>query len=216
MAETQSRKYNGKEFVEAHGYDTYDYGARGYYPPIMRFTTVDPLAEKYYSVSPYAYCGNNPVRFVDPDGKGVFESIKNYFGNISKSLSFSFSVGLQAGASAKVGSFGVDAKVNMLSVKLIEVSNGKMTNMFQEANKFEQEATFAIENIGLSTKTEIQGNIDGSASKTQTGKILTPFAEFVHTTESSERRDNNGDYQQDADKSKNNSVQLPAFSLFLN
>jgi RHS repeat-associated protein len=68
MAETQNRKFNGKEFVEAHGYDTYDYGARGYYPAIMRFTTVDPLAEKYYSVSPYAYCGNNPVKYIDPDG----------------------------------------------------------------------------------------------------------------------------------------------------
>lgn len=30
---------------------------------------MDPLAEKYYDVSPYAWCGNNPVKFVDPDGK---------------------------------------------------------------------------------------------------------------------------------------------------
>ncbi len=33
----QHRKYNGKEFVEMHGYDTYDYGARGYYAAIMRW-----------------------------------------------------------------------------------------------------------------------------------------------------------------------------------
>ena len=32
---------------------------------------MDPLAEKYYAFSPYAYCGNNPVRFVDPDGKKI-------------------------------------------------------------------------------------------------------------------------------------------------
>ncbi len=68
MAETQSRKFNGKEFVEAHGYDTYDYGARGYYPAIMRFTTVDPLAEKKPWLSPYVYCSDNPVNRVDPDG----------------------------------------------------------------------------------------------------------------------------------------------------
>lgn len=67
--ERQPYKYNSKEFVTMHGYDMYDYGARGYYPAIMRFTTVDPLAEKYYPVSPYVYCGNNPVKFVDPDGK---------------------------------------------------------------------------------------------------------------------------------------------------
>jgi len=33
-----------------------------------RFTTIDPLAEKYYSVSPYAYCGNNFVNRIDPTG----------------------------------------------------------------------------------------------------------------------------------------------------
>jgi hypothetical protein len=38
------------------------------YPAIMRFTTLDPLAEKYYSISPYAYCGNNPVIYIDQNG----------------------------------------------------------------------------------------------------------------------------------------------------
>lgn len=33
------------------------------------FTTMDPDAEKFYNISPYAYCMGNPVRFVDPDGK---------------------------------------------------------------------------------------------------------------------------------------------------
>jgi hypothetical protein len=32
---------------------------------------MDPLAEKYYSISPYAWCGNNPVKFVDPDGRAI-------------------------------------------------------------------------------------------------------------------------------------------------
>ena len=34
--------------------------------------SVDPLCEKYYWISPYAFCLNNPVRFIDPDGKQVF------------------------------------------------------------------------------------------------------------------------------------------------
>jgi len=67
----QNKKYNGKEFIEMNNYDTYDYGARGYYPAIGRFTTVDPLAEKYYSITPYAYCAGNPVNMIDPDGKQV-------------------------------------------------------------------------------------------------------------------------------------------------
>ena len=34
--------------------------------------SVDPLSDKYPHISPYAYCGNNPIKFVDPDGKDVY------------------------------------------------------------------------------------------------------------------------------------------------
>ena len=54
-----------------HGLDTCDYGARQYNPVTARWDRVDPLIEKYYSVSPYTYCGGNPIRFIDPDGKKV-------------------------------------------------------------------------------------------------------------------------------------------------
>ena len=50
-----------------HGLNTYDYGARQYNPVTGRRDRMDPLSEKYYSISPYAYCMNNPVRFVDPN-----------------------------------------------------------------------------------------------------------------------------------------------------
>jgi RHS repeat-associated protein len=64
----QPYKYNGKELDQMHGLNLYDYSARYYEPAIGRFTTVDPLAEKYYSISPYAYCNNNPLKFIDPTG----------------------------------------------------------------------------------------------------------------------------------------------------
>ena len=54
-------KYNGKEFDRMHGLNTYDYGARQYSPALPSWDRIDPLAEEYYSVSPYAYGGNNPV-----------------------------------------------------------------------------------------------------------------------------------------------------------
>ncbi len=72
-ASEQPYKYNGKEFVEMHGYDTYDYGFRGYYPALGRFTSVDPLAEKYHSATPYAYCLNNPINAIDPNGMDVWK-----------------------------------------------------------------------------------------------------------------------------------------------
>ena len=54
-----------------HGLNTYDYGARQYNPVTARWDRMDPLCEKYYSTSPYAYCLNNPVRLVDPNGEDV-------------------------------------------------------------------------------------------------------------------------------------------------
>ena len=68
----QPYKYNGKELDRMHGLDTYDYGARQYYAPAMRWDRVDPLAEKYYHISPYVYCADNPVNYFDPDGRDNF------------------------------------------------------------------------------------------------------------------------------------------------
>ena len=64
----QRYKYNGKEFDRTHGLDWYDYGARHMSPDVGRFTTIDPMAEKYYNISPYAYCANNPMNIIDPTG----------------------------------------------------------------------------------------------------------------------------------------------------
>ena len=64
----QPYKYNGKELDTEKGLNWYDYGARMYDAALGRFTTVDPLAEKYYPMSQYGYCGNNPILFVDKKG----------------------------------------------------------------------------------------------------------------------------------------------------
>ncbi|MBW6498905.1 MAG: RHS repeat-associated core domain-containing protein, partial [Bacteroidales bacterium] len=63
--------YNGKEFQDDFELNWHDYGARMYDPTLGRWHAVDPLAEKYYSWSPYTYCLNNPIVFVDPDGMEV-------------------------------------------------------------------------------------------------------------------------------------------------
>ena len=67
----QRYKYNGKEFDRMHGLDWYDYGARWMDPALGRWHSMDPLCEKYYDVSPYAYCLNNPIKAIDPDGRYV-------------------------------------------------------------------------------------------------------------------------------------------------
>jgi RHS repeat-associated protein len=70
----QPYKYNGKEFVHQDGLNLYDYGARWYDPARTQFTTLDPMAEKYPWISPYAYCNNNPVNLVDPTGMDWYQA----------------------------------------------------------------------------------------------------------------------------------------------
>ena len=66
--------FNAKELDEETGF--YYYEARYYAPPT--FTSRDPLFEKYFWMSPYAYCANNPVKYVDPSGREISEHIDKY------------------------------------------------------------------------------------------------------------------------------------------
>ena len=62
-------KFNGKEFDEETG--LYYYGARYMNPRTSLWYGVDPLREMYVANSCYIYCLNNPILFIDPNGKKV-------------------------------------------------------------------------------------------------------------------------------------------------
>jgi RHS repeat-associated protein len=66
-------KYNGKELQTQHGLDWYDYGARFYDPELCQWHTLDTLCERYYNISPYAYCEDNPIRKIDTEGKKIVD-----------------------------------------------------------------------------------------------------------------------------------------------
>jgi RHS repeat-associated protein len=68
-------RFTGKELDKVNNLNMYDFGARWYdVAGVPMWTSVDPLAEKYYNVSPYAYCSGNPVNMIDPDGSDWFET----------------------------------------------------------------------------------------------------------------------------------------------
>ena len=64
-------RFSGKELQNISDYEIYDFGARQYFPKYAIWGSVDPLSETYYPISPYAYCLNNPVGNIDPDGNIV-------------------------------------------------------------------------------------------------------------------------------------------------
>lgn len=72
------REYNPdkeKYLTTQHQRDTetgFDYrGARFYDSDVARFLSVDPLATKYPNTSSYVYVGDNPIVFIDPDGREI-------------------------------------------------------------------------------------------------------------------------------------------------
>jgi RHS repeat-associated protein len=78
-------KFNAKELDEETG--LYYYGARYYTPEVSIWLSVDPLADKYPSMSAFMYCAGNPMRYIDPDGRSFgdyFDRLGNYLGNDGK------------------------------------------------------------------------------------------------------------------------------------
>ena len=77
-------KFTGKERDEETGYDYF--GARYYSSPFSHWLSVDPLADNYSNISPYAYCAWNPVKNIDPDGKRII--VGSWWGRALAKLGF--------------------------------------------------------------------------------------------------------------------------------
>lgn len=83
LAGTYKYKYNGKELEDELGKNTYAYGWRDYDPAIGRFNKMDRFSEKYHTLTPYGYAGNNPILFNDIQGDSIgigrdlFDRFKN-------------------------------------------------------------------------------------------------------------------------------------------
>ena len=75
-------RFNAKEVDPETGY--YYYGARYYNSNLSMWISVDPLADKYPSLTPYAFVANNPVMLYDPDGRDIFTIDSD--GNVSREV----------------------------------------------------------------------------------------------------------------------------------
>ena len=68
--------FNDKENNGDISNDNYDFGARIYDARLGRWLAVDPYSSKYESISPYNFCNNIPIKFIDPNGKEIINPYK--------------------------------------------------------------------------------------------------------------------------------------------
>ena len=159
----QKHKYNGKEFDNMYGLNTYDYGARQYNPVTARWDRMDPLCEKYYNVSPYTYCINNPMKNIDLDGRmcGDYYSMNGNFlatDGIDDNKKYIIYDDDEAKNIRKTGS--VESVQNAMEVPSDEQINSGQT-CFDEGNKIGKETGFVM---GGGTTSSILSGDDNSVN----------------------------------------------------
>ncbi|EGJ99791.1 MULTISPECIES: DUF6443 domain-containing protein [Dysgonomonas] len=171
----QPYKYNNKELDMMHGLNLYDYSARYYESALGRFISVDPLAEKYYSWSPYVYCGNNPLRRTDPTGMiwddpKEAQKLKDNISKVQNSISKRVGEDL-----AKIFKGGLDKKSITKLAGNIQEGLDRFKNLDQAKNDIDllgndQNNTYALSSIsggqhkvrlGSDNKVYIETSSDG-------------------------------------------------------
>ncbi len=92
--------FSGKERDSETGYSYF--GARYYHSDLSIWLSVDPLSDKYPNLTPYAYCANNPVILVDPDGRTIILTGSDSRAALEQlNAQTSFLFGLKLGADGK-------------------------------------------------------------------------------------------------------------------
>ena len=181
---TNRWRFAGKEIQPLGSTGWIDFGARQYDSFLGRWTTVDPLAEKYPGFSPYLYCAGNPVNYVDRSGQfpETLWDIANVVMDV-KSLATNIAVGNVGGAIVD----GIGLIADVASVALPGVPGGAGTAI--KAARGTDKVTDAIKTIrtgdvGLSLKApKANSGIGPKHGGTQHDNAINKLVEKLKGTE---------------------------------
>ena len=132
-------RYNGKEAQAFLNNPYLDYGARQYDSDGAVWLGKDPLSEKYYPISPYVFCVNNPIKYMDVDGKSPYynrqgELVKVDEGGFTGDIYISETNGNMTPLKEASGltleaqsNILTDAMLNMEGVDFSDLHNGKVS-----------------------------------------------------------------------------------------
>ena len=159
-ADVQPYKYNGKELDLMHGLNTYDHGARQNDPILCRWDRIDPLCEVDYNISPYAFCGGNPVNRVDKDGR-IWETVWDVVNLLwdAGSAIYNHATGDHEAAKANWTDAGLDLAATLIpgvpagTTKVIKAADkavdaAKVADKATDATKIADKTTDATKSIG--------------------------------------------------------------------
>ncbi|HQC39527.1 MAG TPA: RHS repeat-associated core domain-containing protein [Candidatus Dojkabacteria bacterium] len=172
--------------------------ARFYDPQLGRWNVIDPLAEKCLSVTPYSYCVNNPILFIDPNGQEIWIYYNDADGNQQK---LQYTQGMKYQGDNAFVSSSITALNQMNSTKIGGQVLGELVG---SKNQFNFTNTFAKDEDGNDVKDALSfaksdnggGEIHAGAllgDKMQEGqKLETTAHELFHGYQSEKGQTSNG------------------------
>ena len=190
--DAQQFKYNGKELDRSFGLDLYDYHARQQDAKLGRFNSIDPLAEKYYGISPYSYCAGDPVNCVDKDGRDVYTISNSGFvakTNPSKQtvlIFYSKGTGEVTNVRKYDSRKGYDVALDNMVTETVELAPGIKSEPLTYG-KMENEQALELQNI-MTQNTDVEWNADVTSS----GVGVLSTSHNVQKVESGKARNKSG------------------------
>ena len=161
------------------------FGSRYYSSDLSIWLSVDPMSDKYPSLSPYVYCANNPIKLVDPNGEwsksvhhkmietAVNELVRD--GYVSKKDANAMIKGMQKGSNKADGFLNGNQKTNRSYIHYMRDPNVSSEDAKSQAQDFvnrniaDYKKTGDYEYLGLAAHTMMDAVCPAHATKNSDG-----------------------------------------------